>query len=102
MVKIELKIGHRIFQISEKDLILDNGVCAQVVTQEIFQSWNTYAPIMSKKMFKDMKKLGFLYTNDDLKAKCHKNHHADYCTYYAFDIPAMIQADYVLIPEKED
>ena len=100
MVKIELKIGHRTFQISEKDLILDNGVCAQVVTQEVFQSWSTYAPIMSKKMFKDMKKLGFLYTNDELKSLCLKNHHANYCTYYAFDIPAMIQAGYNPISEK--
>lgn len=93
-VKIDIKIGHRIFQISGKDLILDNGVFAQVVTQEIFKEWNTYYPTMSKKMFKDMKKLGFLYTNDKLKRLCHENYHADYCTYYAFDIPAMIQAGY--------
>lgn len=93
MPKIELKIGHRTFQISEKDLVLDNGACAQVVTQEIFQNWSTYAPVMSKKMFNDMKKLGFLYTNDQLKEQCHKMH-SSFCTYYAFDISAMIEAGY--------
>lgn len=101
MVKVELKIGHRTFQISERDLVLDNGSCAQVVSQEIFKGWGTYAPVMSKKMFNDMKKLGFLYTNDELKDRCHKNH-ADFCTYYAFDIPAMIQAGYIPIPEKDE
>lgn len=94
MVKIELKIGRHTFQITERDLVLDNGSCAQVVSQEIFKDWGTYAPVMSKKMFKDMKKLGFLYTNDKLKRLCHENYHADYCTYYAFDIPAMIQVGY--------
>ena len=93
MVKIELKIGHRIFAITEKDLVLDNGKCAQVVTQEISKGWQDYTPVMSKKMFKDMKKLGFLYTNDELKEQCHKNHE-DFCTFYAFDVPAMIRAGY--------
>lgn len=101
MVKIELKIGRHTFQISEWDLVLDNGSCAQLVSKEIFKDWGTYAPVMSKKMFKDMKRLGFLYTNDDLKELCHKNHHADHCTYYVFDVPAMIQAGYTPVPEKE-
>ena len=96
MTKIELKIGRHTFEISEQDLVLDNGSCAQVITQEIFKDWDTYSPVMSKKMFGDMKKLGFLYTNDQLKEQCHKNHY-DFCTYYAFNIPAMLHAGYIPI-----
>lgn len=99
MIAFELKIGRNTFKITEKDLVLDNGSCAQVITQEVFKGWGTYAPVMSKKMFRDMKNLGFLYTNDDLKERCHKNH-ADFCTYYAFDIQAMLRAGYTPIPEK--
>ena len=50
MVKIELKIGHHVFEISEKDLMLDNGSCAQVITQKLFKGWNEYSPKMSKKL----------------------------------------------------
>lgn len=102
MATIELKIGHRIFQITEKDLILDNGACAQVITQKIFKGWSEYSPTMSKKMFKDMKNLGFLYTNDELKELCAKKHDK-HCTYYAFDISAMLRAGYAPIQkEKSD
>lgn len=100
MIAFELKIGHYTFKITEKDLVLDNGSCAQVITQKIFKGWNSYAPVMSKKMFREMKNLRFLYTNDDLKEQCHKAH-GDFCTYYAFDIQAMLRAGYTPIQEKE-
>ena len=100
MVKIELKIGRRICEIPEKDLVMDNGSCVQVVTQKIFKGWLDYSPVMSKKMFKDMKRLGFLYTNDKLKELCHKNH-SDFCTYYAFNIPAMVEAGYIPVQQQD-
>lgn len=99
MTKIELKIGHHTFGITEKDLVLDNGSCAQVITQAIFKDWHDYPPKMSKKMFKDMKKLGFLYTNDELNGPCHKRY-GEFCTLYAFDIPAMIRAGYIPMSEE--
>lgn len=77
---------------------MDNGNSAQVVTQAIFKDWHNYPPKMSKKMFKDMKKLGFLYTDDRLKALCQKRYSIP-CMLYAFDIPAMVQAGYIA---KED
>lgn len=101
MTEIELKIGHHTFAISENDLILDNGSCAQVITQKVFKGWSSYAPIMSKKMFRDMKKLGFIYTNDELETRCHKTY-GTYCTFYAFDIPAMLQAGYIPMPNDKE
>lgn len=101
MTKIELKIGHRTFAISEKDLILDNGNCAQVITQKIFKGWSEYSPTMSKKMFRDMKNLGFLYTNDELETLCHKKY-GDFCVFYAFNIPAMLRAGYIPMSNNEE
>lgn len=100
MVKIELKIGHHIFAISEQDMVLDNGSCAQVITQKLFKGWNEYSPTMSKKLFRDMKNLGFLYTNDELEDRCHKKY-GDFCTFYAFNIPAMLRAGFVPLPKEE-
>lgn len=34
-IMVKLKVGRNILDIDENDLILDNGACYQIVTQEI-------------------------------------------------------------------
>lgn len=99
MTKIELKLGHQIFKVSEKDLILDNGKVALLITQYRTKNWSRFSPTMSKKMFKDLKKFGYLYTNDKLQEHCQENYHSC-CTLYAFNIQRMLQDGYPAAPES--
>lgn len=54
---VKLKIGRKILDISENDLILDNGACYQIVTQKVCKGFDWHYPIMSKKLFNDLKNL---------------------------------------------
>ena len=53
---VKLKVGRNILELDEKDLILDNGACYQIVTKKV-GGFDWYYPIMSKKLFHDLKKL---------------------------------------------
>lgn len=55
---VKLKVGRNILDISENDLILDNGACYQIVTQKIGYGFNKAVPKMSKKLFSDLKTQG--------------------------------------------
>ena len=44
----ELKIGRRVFDITEKDIVMFNGACWQLITQTIHSGWNNYYPTVSK------------------------------------------------------
>lgn len=46
----ELKIGRRFFDISEKDILLFNGACWQLMTQTYFDGWKSVYPTVSKTM----------------------------------------------------
>ena len=46
----ELKIGRRVWNITEKDIVLFNGACWQLITQTYFTDWSHCYPIMSKAM----------------------------------------------------
>lgn len=43
-----LKIGRNTFEISEKDVVLFNGACWQLITQKVFRDWHYHFPTMSK------------------------------------------------------
>lgn len=58
---IKLKIGRYICEIKKDDLILDNDACYQIITQKVGRD-KSY-PIMSKKLFNDLKKTGLIFTN---------------------------------------
>lgn len=45
---VELKIGRRVFDITEKDVVLFNGACWQLITQKIPYRWSSYSPKVSK------------------------------------------------------
>lgn len=46
----ELKIGRRIFNITDKDVAMYNGACWQLMTQTYFDGWYSVTPTMSKGM----------------------------------------------------
>lgn len=56
----ELKIGRKVFDITEKDVVLFNGTCWQIITQEIFSNYRYYPPTMSKTMCEKFVKKGIL------------------------------------------
>lgn len=90
---IELKIGRKIYNIDENDIVMDNGACIQVITKMAGAAWREHPVIMSKKLFSDLKKVGFLYTNSELEDIATKKYHST-STLYKFDIDRMKQAGY--------
>ena len=75
---MDLKVGRNILDINEKDIILDNGACYQIITKEAGKLWETYSPIMSKKLFDRLNRCGAVYTIE--------KYHTNSCTFWAFNI----------------
>jgi hypothetical protein len=55
---MEIKCGRRTFNVTNEDLILDNGACYQLITQKYFQDWYYHTPVVSKTLFKKLLKYG--------------------------------------------
>ena len=55
-----LKIGRMFFDITEKDVVLFNGACWQLISQTVFQGWHNHYPSMSKIMCEKFVKNGIL------------------------------------------
>lgn len=92
-MQVKLKIGKRIFDIDENDLILDNGAVYQIVTKEIRDSdWSIYSPQISKTLFNKLKKENLIYTNQELIDIASKTYVVKGCILYKFDIKAMINS----------
>ena len=56
----ELKIGRRVFDITEKDIVMFNGACWQLITQTIHSGWNNYYPTVSKTLCEKLLKKNIL------------------------------------------
>lgn len=87
----QIKIGRDIFTITNKDWILDNGSCVQLASQTIRKGFDEYHPVLSKKLFKDLKIVGLLYQDEETK-KLEKRYTK--CLVYRFDIERMIEFGY--------
>lgn len=100
-MKLKIYIRNKEYIIDEDSLILDNGVIYQLVSHRV--SWtDASAPVMSKKMFKDLKTLAYVFTNEELKEQSKKRYISD-CTLYKFDIERMSKfKDYRIEGEKYD
>lgn len=48
------------FDITEKDVVLFNGACWQLISQTVFRGWHSYYPPMSKIMCEKFVKKGIL------------------------------------------
>lgn len=83
---MDLKVGRDILDINEKDIILDNGACYQIITKEVGKLCGTYSPIISKSLFSKLNKCGAVYTNEMLKKKAFERYHINSCTFWAFDM----------------
>lgn len=83
---MDLKVGRNILDINEKDIILDNGACYQIITKEVGKLCETYSPIISKSFFSKLNKCGAVYTNEMLKKKAFERYHINSCTFWAFDM----------------
>lgn len=58
-MEIELKIGRNIFYIDEKDMIMDNNACFQLITKLTGRGYNRYSPTVSKALITKLKKRGY-------------------------------------------
>lgn len=55
---MEVKCGRKIFNCTNKDLILDNGACYVLITQKYFKDWRYVVPTVAKTTFKKLLKDG--------------------------------------------
>ncbi len=94
-MKVEMKINRYIVKVGKDDLVLDNGACIQVPTQVVsFDGWHTKTLIMSKKLFKELKMLDFIYIDKERTEKANKGYKESWLTYYRFDIDRMLKMGY--------
>lgn len=57
---MKVKCGRDEYEVTNKDLILDNGACYQLITKKKFLGWNEYSPTISKTLFNKMLKAGLI------------------------------------------
>lgn len=91
---VKLKVGRNVFDIDENDLILDNGACYQIVTKMIGYGFNKSIPVMSKKLFNDLKKCELIFTSESLRQSAideYKNH---VVTFWKFNVDRMQKMGY--------
>lgn len=93
--KVLMKINRYIKAIGEDDLILDNGACIQVTTQQGgWGVWDYVSLSMSKKLFKDLKTCGFIFVDEERTKKANEKYKQPFLTYYRFDIDKLIANGY--------
>ena len=85
-IKKPLKIGRREFNITDKDVIFDNGVGFQLTTQTYYSDWANHYPSMSKSQFNKLYKLGILFLVEEKFAYKMTNGKDVYYKYYKFNI----------------
>lgn len=90
----KLKVGRKILDISENDLILDNGACYQIVTQRIGNGFDKVCPRMSKKLFNDLKNTELIFTSEELRQAAIKKYGTSVITYWKFNIERMQKLGY--------
>lgn len=91
---VKLKIGRNILNINENDLILDNGVCYQIITKQIGSGFNKAIPVMSKKLFVDLKKCELIFTSEGLRLAAIQKYGNHVKTYWKFNVERMKEMGY--------
>ena len=97
--KIDIKLDNlkhvkKVYDIDEKDVILDNGACYRVITQEAGYGMNTHASLMSKKLFNDLKKLELIFMSERLTQAAMNKYHDKSLVFWKFDISKMEKLGY--------
>ena len=57
---MKIKYRREYLELTDKDIIFDNGSCYQLTTQKVGYGWNSKTPVLSKTMIKKMIKNGEL------------------------------------------
>lgn len=91
---VKLKVGRNELNIDENDLILDNGVCYQIVTKTIGFGFNESIPIMSKKLFNDLKKCELIFTNEGLRQAAIRKYGNHVVAFWKFNVNRMKEMGY--------
>ena len=91
---VELKVGRNILNINENDLILDNGACYQIITKQIGSGFNKATPVMSKKLFADLKKCELIFTSEGLRLAAIQKYGNHVETYWKFNVDRMKEMGY--------
>lgn len=89
-----LKVGRDILEIDKNDLILDNGVCYQIITKEVGRTNCKHFPVMSKKLFSDLRKCEIIFTNEELRQIAIRKYNTDKFSLWKFDIDWMKKIGY--------
>lgn len=91
---VKLKVGRNILDIDENDLILDNGVCYQIITKKVGSGFNKVSPIMSKNLFKNLKNTELIFTSEGLRLDAIKKYGNHVITFWKFNINQMQKMGY--------
>ena len=86
---VKIKVGRNILDINENDLILDNGACYQIITKRIRFGFNESIPVMSKKLFSDLKKCELIFTSEGLRQAAIEKYGNHVVTFWKFNIVQM-------------
>ena len=91
---VRLKVGRKVFDIDENDLILDNGNCYILCTKKVWSGYFQVSPKVSKKLFADLKKRELIYTSKELKQAAIDRYGNSLITYWKFNIGKMKNTGY--------
>lgn len=91
---VKLKVGRNILDIDENDLILDNGAIYQIVTKKVGFGFNESIPVMSKKLFSDLKKCELIFTSELLRQAAVNKYGNHVIAYWKFNIERMQKMGY--------
>jgi len=91
---VKLKVGRNILDIDENDLILDNGACYQIITKRIGFGFNESIPVMSKKLFADLKKCELIFTSEGLRQTAIEKYGNSVVAFWKFNIDKMQKMGY--------
>ena len=94
METIKLKVSRYILEIDKNDLILDNGVCYQIITKEVGKTNCKHSPVMSKKLFSDLKKCELIFTSEELRKIAIRKYNSGSIMLWKFDIERMKKMGY--------
>lgn len=91
---VKLKVGRNVFDIDENDLILDNGACYILITQNVIKNYSSYSPTVSKKLFNDLKKYELIFTSEGLRQAAINRYGNSVVTFWKFDVDRMKKIGY--------
>lgn len=93
MKQIQIKVGRDLVWVDDHDVAMDNGACIQLITKQKRSGYGSIPLQMSKKLFKEFKTLGFIYTNDEIQ-KYYEPKFIIPCKFYKFNIEKMAAVGY--------